>query len=307
MEKSIIITVEEFARQLHLKVLVPGRGSIEFLTSEINRPGLQFTGYYEHFPKTRVQLLGRADMDYLCSLREAECRERIADFMSHNVPCIVCSRDRLPPACLLEAAERCGTPVLLSKLITGEISHRIYEYLTRALAPRIFMHGEMMDVFGVGVLILGESGMGKSETALELIRSGHRLVADDVVEITRVGDKLLGYAPEATRHLMEVRGIGIIDVRHLYGMGAIILEKAVDLVIDVELLDSRAEYERFGASENTIDILGVEVPHMVLPISPGRNLAVLTEIAARNFRLKRLGYMPDQSLMQIMGNGTDKL
>jgi len=306
MTKKVVLSVKEFARKLKLDVLVEGRGEIEFSTPEINRPGLQFSGYYENFPHSRVQLMGSSDMDYLCSLSERECELSVERFMASQVPCVVCSRGRIPPKSVILAAQTFEIPVLLSHLITGDISHRIYEFLSRELAPRIFMHGEMMDVFGVGVLLLGESGMGKSETALELIRSGHRLVADDVVEITRVSDRLIGHAPEATRHLMEVRGIGIIDVRYLYGMAAIMPEKNIDLVIDVELWNNRADYERFGVHENTVDILGIEVPHMVLPISPGRNLAVLTEIATRNFRLKRLGYKTDAALVDTMSELWEK-
>ena len=302
----ITIKVQEFAEQMKLTVLNEGRGFFTVDGSDYNRPGLQFSGFFVHFAFGRIQLLGNSEIHYLKELETSLLRERLEMFMSYNVPAIICARSWTPMEELMEAARNHNIPVLLSERTTTKIGHAINNYLDRKLAPSITRHGVLLDVYGVGVMLMGESGLGKSEAALEMIKRGHRLVADDVVEITRVSDRLIGHAPEATRHLMEVRGIGIIDVRYLYGMAAIMPEKNIDLVIDVELWNNRADYERFGVHENTVDILGIEVPHMVLPISPGRNLAVLTEIATRNFRLKRLGYKTDAALVDTMSELWEK-
>jgi HPr kinase/phosphorylase len=288
--KSVKISVEELSEKLGMAVLCKGTGFIDFTSDEINRPGLQFTGFYEHFSARRVQLIGNAEWYYLNSLTEDVLSERMERFMRSGAPCIVCSRGNQPPRALLLAAERYAVPVFVSELLTGAIEHNITEYLERKLAPRILIHGVLMDVFGVGMLIRGESGLGKSETAIEMIRAGHRLVADDVIEITRVSDTLVGYAPEATRHLVEVRGIGIVDVRYLFGVGAVIPEKSIDMAVDIELWNENTQYERMGMGDRRIELLGVSIPGTVVPVSPGRNLAVVVEVAARNFRLIRMGY-----------------
>ncbi len=285
------VTIEELSRDLGLEALVAGNGSVSFTDGEINRPGLQFAGYYEHFDARRVQVIGNAEMYYLYALSPDELHVRMEHFMGLSIPCIVCARGNEPPEALLKSAEKYGVPVLKSALRTGEIGHRISQYIEYKLAPKILLHGVLLDVFGVGMLITGESGLGKSETALEMIKAGHRLVADDVTEITRIpSNALIGRAPELTRHLMEVRGIGIVDVRYLFGVGAVIQEKEIDLVMEMELWNENTPYERVSAFESSKEILGVAVPSTVLPVSPGRNLSVVLEVAARSFRLKRLGY-----------------
>lgn len=287
----VFVTLEAFTKELKLETLVQGRSGVSLSDGEINRPGLQFTGYYEHFAKERVQLIGNAEMYYLYSLSEEDIYARSERLFRFNIPCVVCARSLYPPEALLKSAESYGVPVLQSPLPTGEIGHRISEYIQHKLAPKILLHGVLVDVFGVGMLITGESGLGKSETALELVKQGHRLVADDVTEITRVSSNvLLGRAPEATRHLMEVRGIGIVDVRYLFGVGAVIEQKEIELIMEMELWNQSARYERVSAFENTREILGVPVPYTLLPVSPGRNLAVVLEVAARSYLLKRLGY-----------------
>lgn len=287
----VAVSLKELTEELGLEILVSGGGSVSFTNSEINRPGLQFAGYYEHFAARRVQIIGNAEMYYLYSLPNDELYQRLSRLMGFGIPCIVCARGNNPPLALLQSAEDHGVPVLKSELQTGEIGHRLTEYIEYRLAPKILFHGVLLDVFGVGMLITGESGLGKSETALELIKAGHRLVADDVIEITRTpANTLIGRAPELTRHLMEVRGIGIIDVRYLYGVGAVIQQKDIDLVMEMELWNENTPYDRVSAFEGNREILGVEVPRTVLPVSPGRNIAVVLEVAARAFRLKRLGY-----------------
>lgn len=306
-ERKVRIDVAALAGALELEILTPGKGAIEFTTGEINRPGLQFTGYYSHFFEQRVQLVGNAEMHYLKGLDLTERDECMQRFMAAGIPCVICARGNRPPDEMLHYAQEYSVPVFLSNSITDDISHSITAYVGRALAPKVLMHGVLMDVFGVGILLKGESGMGKSETALEMIKQGHRLVADDVVEITRVSpNRVSGRAPELTRHLMEVRGIGIVDVRYLFGIGAVILEKSIDLVVDLELWNASSEYERIGRDLQYSKILGVDVPTTLIPVSPGRNLAVVIEVAARKFRLNRLGYdMMSDAGHRIWGTRND--
>ncbi len=288
--ESITIGVQELAGDLGMKALTPGQGRIVFTSAEINRPGLQFTGYYEHFAERRVQLVGNAENGYLHDLSDealAACAER---FMSAGIPCVVCARDKQPPAAFLAAATRFSVPVFRSELPTGEIGNKITLYLQNRLAPNILVHGVLLDVFGVGTLLRGPSGIGKSETALEMIKDGHTLVADDVVQIKRIADSLVGSAPEATRNLIEIRGIGIMDVRHLYGVGAVQPEKTIDMIMDLELWSEHTAYKRTGAQDHTESILGVHIPATLLPVSPGRDLASVIGVAARSFRLNKMGY-----------------
>jgi len=287
----ITIKVQEFAEQMKLTVLNEGRGFFTVDGSDYNRPGLQFSGFFVHFAFGRIQLLGNSEIHYLKELETSLLRERLEMFMSYNVPAIICARSWTPMEELMEAARNHNIPVLLSERTTTKIGHAINNYLDRKLAPSITRHGVLLDVYGVGVMLMGESGLGKSEAALEMIKRGHRLVADDVVEITRVTEnRLSGKAPELTRHLMEIRGIGLIDVRYMYGVGAIIMEKSIDIVIELELWKDGKAYDRLGMGESTIEILDVNVPHILMPVRPGRNMAIVIEVAARNYRLKKMGY-----------------
>lgn len=286
--ESVNITPNEVSDELGFEVLEPGKGSISFRTHEISRPGLQFTGFYAEFSPKRVQLIGNAEMSYLYSLSDGELQERMSHFMGLNPPCIVCARNNQPPDILLKNAHEYGIAVFKTPMSTDTAGHAISSLLQKKLAPRILLHGELMDVHGVGVLIRGESGTGKSEIALDLIRSGHRIVADDVVEVSRVGDRLVGRAPDLIRYKMDIRGIGLIDLRYLYGMGAILPDKDIDFVIDLE---SFKDYELAEHPEEcTTDILGISVKNTFIPVSSGRNVAVVIEVAVRNFRLKQLGY-----------------
>lgn len=291
MNKTVCLRVEEVAKNLELRVLEPGNGRVVFSTGEIGRPGLQFTGFYEHFVPERVQLIGNAEMQYLKMLAYADVYARMERFMGYKIPCIVCSRSNEPPKALLDCAKKMAVPVFGSDMHTDDLGHRILSYVSRELAPTIMVHGVLLDVFGVGVLLRGPSGIGKSETAVEMIKMGHRLVADDVVEISRLApDVLSGRAPELTRHMVEVRGIGIVDVRYLFGVGAVNAEKSIDLCVDLELWNENTRYDRTGTEMHHDRILDVDVPTTRIPVSPGRNLAAVVEIAARSFRLKRIGY-----------------
>ena len=291
MQKTVCLLVEEVAKSLDLRVLEPGNGRVTFSTGEIGRPGLQFTGFYEHFVPERVQLIGNAEMHYLKMLDYEDVYARMERFMGYRIPCIVCSRSNEPPKALLDCAKKMEVPVFGSDMNTDALGHRIYSYVGRELAPTILVHGVLLDVFGVGVLLRGPSGIGKSETAVEMIKMGHRLVADDVVEISRVApNRLSGRAPELTRQMVEVRGIGIVDVRYMFGVGAVNVEKSIDLCVDLELWNENTRYDRTGTEMRHERILDVDVPTTRIPVSPGRNLSVVVEIAARSFRLRRIGY-----------------
>ena len=207
------------------------------------------------------------------------------------------SRSMDVPQYFIDSAAKFGCPIIRSKKTTTSIIHRMINYLDSALAPTITRHGVLVDVYGEGVLLMGESGIGKSETALELIKRGHRLVADDAVEIKKVAEnRLIGDAPELIRHYMEIRGIGIIDIKAMYGIGAVINNKAIDMVVYLEFWDNNKEYDRLGLTEEYMDILGVKLPKVVLPVRPGRNLAIIVEVAVRNWRLKNMGYNAAQEL-----------
>lgn len=287
----VSIDVTEFAETLGLAVLENGSGSMAVNSSDTNRPGVQFAGYFEHFAFDRVQLVGNAEMHYLYNLPDGTVTERMEAFMSSGVPCVICSRGNRPPSALLDAARRNGVPVFITAMATAKTGYQVTEYLSSKFAPRITIHGVLLDVCGVGVLLTGESGIGKSETALELIKQGHRLVADDAVELTIGPDGFLeGRAPEITRNLMEIRGIGLINISYLYGVGSIISNKSVDMVINLELWQPDTGYDRVGSIDRYEEYLGIRVPSLCLPVRPGRNLAIVVEVAASNFRLVNSGY-----------------
>lgn len=291
MVNRTMIAVREFADGLNMTVSVPGRTNFEVETSDINLPGLQFAGHFVHFAYNRVQLAGNAEMTLLADMDETVMQERMKTFFSYDIPLVVVARGyKVPDAMAVEARKK-NVPILRSPITTTKCSHRIANFLDRKLAPTITRHGVLVDVYGVGIILMGESGIGKSETALELVKRGHRLVADDVVELKRVNDtRLVGTAPELVRHLMELRGIGIIDVRTMYGIGAVMMEKSVDIVIELEDWNDDKHYDRLGIEDETVRILDVDIPRITMPVRPGRNLAIIVEVAARNFRLKRMGY-----------------
>ena len=287
-----MINVKDFCKKLSLVELSDtGCREMDINVTDINRPGLQFTGFYEYFAHERPQVIGKTEMTYLESLEPQKRREVLTKFMSYPLPCIIVCWGMTPPRELLTLADENGIPVFQSKNKTTRLTFLTINYLNRELAPHITRHGVLVDVYGVGVLLTGESGVGKSELALELVRRGHQLCADDVVDICRVSDdRLIGESPAMVRHFMEIRGIGIIDIRAMYGVGSVILTKSIDMEIHMENWDSQKEYDRLGLQEETTSILDVKVPYQVMPVRPGRNLAVIVEVAARNHSLKRMGY-----------------
>lgn len=287
------IRAKDFAKALKLEMLCGNPDAfIKFKTGDINRPGLQLTGFFDYFASDRIQIIGKAELAYLCDkCSGAYRRESLMRLMSYDIPAVIISRNQDAPEELLEACQKYDRPLFRSQLVTTKLVNSTINFLTILLAPRITQHGVLVDVAGVGVLITGESGLGKSETALELIKRGHRLVADDVVEVSCLSnDQLIGTSPESIRHFMEIRGIGIVDIRALYGSGAVLTSKAIDIVVQLEAWDNTKQYERLGIDDNTTEILGVSLPIIVLPVMPGRNLAMVVEVAARNMRLKSMGY-----------------
>ena len=287
-----MISPEEFARALGLTVISGTRRQhgMRIRVADLCRPGLQFAGYFDVFASERPQLIGKTEMAYLNSLPPEVRDERLDRYFSYEMPCIVIARGMPCPPALLQQAVRHGVPIYGTPYETSAFTGMAIGYLSEALAPRQTCHGVLLDVFGVGVLITGESGIGKSECALELIKRGHQLVADDVVDISRVGSKLVGESPEMVRDFMELRGIGIVDIKSIFGIGAVLRRKTINIVIHLEIWSPDKDYDRLGTREQTTEILGVNLPLIEMPVRSGRNLAIIMEIAARNWRLKSEGY-----------------
>ena len=258
--------------------------------SDLSRPGLEIAGYFTYYPADRVQLLGKTELSFFEKLTANERKIRMDELCKDVTPGIIISRDLEVPEELIEASERESVPVMRSDMKTTRLSSRITNYLESKLAPTTAVHGVLVDIYGIGVLITGKSGVGKSETALELVKRGHRLVADDCVEIRQEDqDTLVGSAPELIEHLLEIRGLGIINVMTLFGAGAVRSYKRITLVINLELWDQMKQYDRLGLEEEKMKIIDTDVTKITLPVRPGRNLAVIIEVAAMNFRLKRMG------------------
>lgn len=293
-----MISLKDFCAKLNLETLnTIKRTELDINVPDVNRPGMQFCNFYEYFAYERPQVIGKVEMTYLESLDPDTRRTVLEKYMSYPLPCIIVCWGMKPPKELLEIATAQDIPVLQSMEHTTRLTYLAITYLNRELAPHVTRHGVLMDVYGVGVLLTGESGVGKSEVALDLVRRGHQLCADDVVDICRVSnDRLVGECPEMVRHFMEIRGIGIIDIRAMYGVGSVVRSKSIDLVIHMEHWDNSKEYDRLGLKEETIDILDVKVPYQVMPVRPGRNLAIIVEVAARNLSLKQMGYSAAREL-----------
>jgi HPr kinase/phosphorylase len=292
------IPISNLVKALDLELIYSGESpTIDVTTSDINRPGLQFAGFFDYFGNDRIQVIGKAEMTYLNEMDPNVRKERLDQFFKYDFPCMIISRSMEVPDFIIEPAEKYKKPLMRSRYVTTSLIHKLINYLDSALAPKITRHGVLVDVYGVGVFLMGESGIGKSETALELVKRGHRLVADDAVEIKKVAEnRLIGEAPELIRHFMEIRGIGIIDIKSMYGVSAVINNKPLDIVIYLEFWDNNKEYDRLGLTQEYTEILGVKLPKIVLPVRPGRNLAVIVEVAARNWRLKNMGYNAAQEL-----------
>jgi len=276
---------------------------IRLLVEDVSRPGLQLAGYFYHFEPMRLQVMGNMEASYIEKLSEAERAITFDRLLSYKFPALLIARNIPVDPLLVEMANKHNVTLLRSKDATSTIVSAIITYLKSALAPRITRHAVLMEIYGEGVLLMGESGMGKSETAIELLKRGHRMIADDAVEIRRVaGDILMGTSPELVRNYVELRGIGIINVAKLYGMGAVKAENEINLIVNVVPWEKHASYDRLGLEDQYTELLGVKIPTYTIPISPGRNLAVILEVAAMNNRQRKMGYNPAKEFTEQMNN-----
>lgn len=279
---------------------------ILLVSKDVNRPGLELTGFLDHFDHERIQIIGKIESSFLEGFSSEERYNIIKNFFVKRPPAIIIARGIKPFVEMIEAAKLYKIPILRTAEPTSSIEADLVIYLSSELAPRVTRHGVFVEVYGEGIFIMGDSGVGKSEVAIELIKRGHRLIADDAVEIKRTTkSNLVGRAPENIRHFIEVRGIGIVNARKIFGMGAVKLTSSIDLVVNLEIWDDSKVYDRMGIETEYIDILGIDVPFITIPVKPGRNLAVIVEVAAMNARQKKMGYNAAQELLSGIGMGYD--
>lgn len=310
------ITVKEFHDSLkdNLKLhIIAGEKGMErkISVAEINRPGLALAGYFKYFASKRVQVIGKVEIMYLATLSAEERRQQIRKLLEKNVPCCIIARNYVPPKELVEESNRFSIPLFRSPLITMMLLNKATMFLADWFSPAASITGDLLEVYGVGVLLRGESGVGKSECALSLIKRGHRLIADDVVKVKlRGGDTLVGFGSSLTRHHMEIRGLGIINVQTLFGAGCVSEDTRIDIVISMEEWKPNKEYERLGLEDRIFNILGIKIPYIVIPVRPGRDVALLVEVACLNQRLKWLGYHSakdlNEQLISLMKTMKDK-
>ena len=308
MEDVYKVSLGKIIDEFHLEVIyLPALPEdIQICSTRINRPGLQMVGFYDHYEQERLQIIGKVEHLFISQLSAEERTRRLEDFFRSAPAGIIVTTSIEISAEMVEMAEKYKVPLMRTAERTSPFMAALIAYLNVQLGPRLTRHGVLVEVYGEGVLLLGESGVGKSETAIELVKRGHRLIADDAVEIKRVSaTTLVGRAPEIIRHYVELRGIGIVDVRRLFGMGAVKETEKIDLVINLENWKQDKMYDRLGLEETTEEILGIKVPSIVLPVCPGRNLSVVIEVAAMNNRQKRMGYNTaaefNKRLMESMG------
>ena len=295
MSEEYKVSVAELAKKLELIPVIPeiNTNDIYITQAEVNRPALQLAGFFDHFSSSRVQIIGNVEYIYINNILEKDenCNQILDRLFSAQIPCLVFCRGKQPCDKIVDFGRKYGVPVFISKDSTSEFTAEVIRWLSVELAPRISIHGVLVDVFGEGILITGESGIGKSEAAAELLKRGHRLIADDAVEIRKVaGNTLRGTSPELIRNYIEIRGIGVINVAKLFGMAAIKDESTVDLVVNIVPVGNEQIFDRLGLEEQYMDLLGVKVPAITIPVRPGRNLAIILEVAAMNNRQKKMGY-----------------
>lgn len=297
--------VEEF--NLAIAYQAADYDEIRVMVDEVSRPGLPLTGFFVHFEALRVEVLGYVEMTFLENHTPSQRLEIFDRLFAYKIPALVISRGQQPHPECIEMAKKHNITILLAQETTSYIISNLITYLKNALAPRITRHGVLMEVYGEGILITGESGIGKSETAVELLKRGHRLIADDAVEIKKTSSsQLVGTAPSLIRNYIELRGIGVINVANLFGMGAVKEETAINLVVNIVPWEAGKHYDRMGLEDNFVDVLGVKLPSFTIPVSPGRNLAVILEVAAMNSRQKRLGYNAALELSQQLDQHFEK-
>ena len=306
------IKLQEFIERMNLKNLSPGVDLSErvITESQVNRPALQLSGYFEHFDSRRVQVMGNVEVSYMETFDRSYRLDRYEKLFAHgekDIPCMVFFLFLMPEQAVIDIAAKYNIPILLSDRMTSEFMASTIRWLNVKLAPCVSIHGVLVDVYGEGLLIIGESGVGKSEAALELIRRGHRLVTDDVVEIKRVSDEtLIGSSPEVTKNFIELRGIGIIDVKTLFGVECVKENMNINLVVKLEEWKDGTNFDRVGLDEEYMEFLGVKVVCQTIPIRPGRNLAVICETAAVNHRQKKMGYNATKELYKRVQNNLKK-
>ena len=288
--------------QLETAFLPKSADDILIQSRDVVRPGMELNGYHEYFDPNRIAVLGRAEMYMLESLKPERRAMALDSYLSLKPPAVIVARGIDPGKDFMEIAETYHVPVLRTTESTSNVVASLVAYLNVELAPRITRHGVLVEVYGEGILLVGDSGVGKSETAIELIKRGHRLIADDAVEIRRVSSKsLVGQSPENIRHFIALRGIGIINARRIFGMGAVKLQEKIDMCINLEIWDATKVYDRMGMDSEYTEILGIKVPVMTIPVKPGRNLAIIIEVAAMNNRQKKMGYNAAYELLSALG------
>ncbi len=308
MKTDVTIELSRIIKEFSLEVLnMPSApDTIMIGSAETSRPGLHLAGYYEFFDNKRIQILGMNEIGYLKNFTEQELREHIGEFFAKKPAAVIVARNLIDNPIYAEMAAEHSVPLMVTKDTTSSFEAALIAFLNLHLAPRITRHGVLVEVYGEGILLLGESGVGKSETAIELVKRGHRLIADDAVEIRRVSNKsLVGTAPDNIRHFIELRGIGIINASRIFGVGAVKLTEKIDLVISMEPWDVNKTYDRMGLENQTMEILGLNIPSLIIPVKPGRNLAVIIEVAAMNSRQKKLGYNAAEDLLNKLGMNND--
>ncbi|MDE5582285.1 MAG: HPr(Ser) kinase/phosphatase [Ruminococcus sp.] len=304
MAENFKVSLKKVIDEFKLEIIYIHKNAEEVMIDEndVNRPGLQLMGFYEYFNPERIQIIGKMEFAYLSTIDEKTRRERLQLLFAQRIPALIITRELPYFAEMLELAKEYEVPLLRSKESTSNFMSGLIAFLNLNLAPRITRHGVLIEIYGEGVFITGESGVGKSETAIELVKRGHRLVADDAVEIRKVSNiSLVGSSPDNIRHFLELRGIGIINARRLFGIGAVKMTEKLDLVVELEQWDSGKLYDRMGVDTEYVSLLGVKVPSLTIPVKPGRNLAVILEVAAMNNRQKKMGYNAATELLHKLG------
>lgn len=307
---TFTVSLSQIMEQLSLKmVYMPSDPDTVMISStQINRPGVELTGFFDFYDSTRLLVFGNTEMTYLSMMDDASRESVIDDLFSHKAPAIILCRKFEPFDQMMVAARKYSIPILSTADQTSNVIASLVAFLNVELAPRITRHGVLVEVYGEGIFLTGDSGVGKSETAIELVKRGHRLIADDAVEIRRVSNKtLVGSAPANIRHFIELRGVGIIDARRIFGMGAIKMTEKIDLVINLENWDPEKVYNRMGIDDEYTELLGLQVPLVTIPIKPGRNLAIIIEVAAMNYRQKKMGFNATRELLKNLGLDDDML
>ena len=306
MKTDCKIELSRIVKEFSLEILNMPEGDVLVSSTETSRPGLHLAGYYEYFDAKRIQILGMNEIGFLRGFDEDKKKKMVDEFFAKKPAAVIIARNLADDIIYSETAKKYDVPLLVTHESTSDFEAALIAFLNLHLAPRITRHGVLVEVYGEGILLLGESGVGKSETAIELVKRGHRLIADDAVEIRRVSSKsLVGTAPDNIRHFIELRGIGIINASRTFGAGAVKLTEKIDLVINMEPWDTNKNYDRMGLETQKTEILGLQIPSLTIPVKPGRNLAVIIEVAAMNSRQKKLGYNAAEDLLSRLGMNDD--